>query len=235
MASFRKPRVKTERPIAFFDCECYRNYFYVAFRTLDGNVAYYERSERADFDPDRIRKLLMKYTIVGFNSKNYDIFILLLALAEKSNNELKEASDQIIKGRMKPYQSERFFDIVIPAYIDHVDLFDVNPSVDSNKTASAESFGGSGSASLKTLGGRLHAKRMQDLPVEPGAWLTFEQMDQINDYCLNSDTVATMLLFEHLKEPLRLREVMGERYGIDFRSLSDAQMGERMIKAASRA
>lgn len=256
--AFRKPRVKTERPVAFFDIETYRNFFYLAFRTLDGRTVSYELSERTlnpaarecamsrlierttgrklarpnaiPFDADRVRKVLMKYTIVGFNSKNYDIFILLLALAGKNNRQLKEASDQIIKGRMKGWQSERYFDLVIPSYIDHIDLFDVNPSVSSDKSGNSTNVGASGSASLKTLAGRLHAKRMQDLPVEPDAWLTFDQMETLADYCLNSDTVATQLLYEHLKEPLRLREVMGERFEQDFRSLSDAQMGERMIK-----
>lgn len=224
----KKPRVKTERPIAFFDIETYRNYFYVAFRTTDGRTAFYERSDRADFDPDRVRKLLMKYTVVGFNSKNYDIWILLLALNGASNDELKEASDLIIKGRMKGWQTERHFDLVVPSYIDHVDLFDSNPSTSS----ASDKNGASGSASLKTLAGRLHARRMQDLPIEPDAILTHAEMDIISDYCLNSDTVATQLLYEHMKEPIRLREVMGERYGIDFRSLSDAQMGEQMIKAS---
>lgn len=228
--AYQKPVVKTVRPIAFFDLECYWNYFYVAFLTEDGRKIGYERSDRSDFDPDRIRRILMKYTIVGFNSKNYDIIILMLALSGASNEELKRASDKIIKGRMKSWESEKFFDVFVPNYVDHVDLFDSNPSTSSDKTGSGNTFGGSGSASLKTLNGRLHGKRMQDLPFDPDTHLTHAQMDDLNDYCINSDCPATRLLYTHMKEPLKLRELMGEKYECDFRSMSDAQMGERMIK-----
>lgn len=232
--AFRKPRVKTERPIAFFDLECYRNYFFVAFRTADGRTATYERSDRADFDPDKIKRLLMKYTVVGFNSRDYDLMMLLYALSGATNSELKDLSDLIIRKRLKPWDVERQFNIVVPSYVDMVDLFDTNPSVGSQTSEDDDDEGvnlfASGSASLKSLNGRLHGLRLQDLPVDEAAILTHEQMDILNDYCLNSDCVATQSLFEALKEPLELRESMGEIYETDCRSLSDAQMGERMIK-----
>ncbi len=232
MGEPRQVRFKTERPVAFFDLECYRNFFYVAFVTEDGRSAFYERSNRADFDHMRVRRILKKYTVVGFNSRDYDAMVLLYALGGASNEQLKKLSDWIIKGRKKPWDCEREFGIVIPSYMDMVDLFDTNPSVGngSDDDEEVENAFASGSASLKTLGGRLHAKRLQDLPVEPDALLTHEQMDIVADYCLNSDCPATALLYQHCKQALALRELIGETYDIDARSLSDAQTGERMIK-----
>jgi len=223
---------KTERPVAFFDLECYRNYFYVAFLTLDGRSIGYERSDRADFDPLRVRRILKKYTVVGFNSRDYDMMVLLYALNGASNADLKALSDWIIKKRKKPWDCEREFGIVVPSYVDHIDLFDTNPSVGTgaDDDDEQENVFASGSASLKTLAGRLHAKRLQDLPVDPDADLTHDEMDVLNDYCRNSDCPATATLYSHCSQALELRESIGEIYGIDARSLSDAQTGERMIK-----
>lgn len=98
----RKVQFKTERPIAFFDLECYRNFFYVAFLTEDGRSAFYERSDRADFDGRRIRRILKKYTVVGFNSRDYDLMVLLYALGGATNEQLKKLSDWIIQKRKSP-------------------------------------------------------------------------------------------------------------------------------------
>ncbi len=228
----RKLRVKTERPVAACDTECYRNYFFIGLRTEDGRTVGYERSARSDFDPNRVRKILMKYTAVGFNSRDYDSMMIVAALSGMNNSDLKDLSDDIIKNRLKPWDVERKYDLSLPNYFDIEDLFDTNPSVgtgadDDDET---ENVFASGSASLKTLAGRMHAKRIQDLPYHEASILTFDQMDEVSDYCLNSDCVATLELRAMLKEPLELRESMGEIYGFDARSLSDAQMGERMIK-----
>lgn len=228
----RKVTYKIERPIAAFDIECYRNYFFIGIRTPDGRTVGYELSDRSTFDPKRVRQLMAKYTFVGFNSRDYDMMMLVAALNGFNNAELKELSDDIIKNRLKPWITERKYGFVTPNYADQVDLFDTNPSVGtgSDDDDGEENQFASGSASLKTLAGRQHCKRLQDLPVDPAADLTHEQMDILNDYCLNSDCVATLETFDSLKEAISLREVMGEVYGEDFRSLSDAQMGERMIK-----
>ena len=225
-------RVKTERPIAGFDIECFRNYFFIGFRTPEGRTMGYERSDRADFDPARVRAILVKYSIIGFNSRDYDSMMLMAALSGMNNSDLKDLSDDIIKNRLKPWDVERKYGIVVPSYLDMEDLFDTNPSVGTgaDDDDDVENLFASGSASLKTLAGRMHSKRLQDLPVHEAEILTHEQMDTLNDYCLNSDCVATLELREMLREPLALREAMGEIYGFDARSLSDAQMGERMIK-----
>lgn len=224
--------VKTTRPICAYDIEVAANYFFVGLRTLDGKTVGYERSDRADFDPMRLRQVMHKYTFVGFNSRDFDAMMLLAALDGFDNKQLVDLADEIIKKRMKPWDVERKYELVRPKYFDQIDLFDSNPSVGtgSDDDDGEENQFASGSASLKTLAGRMHCKRLQDLPFDPGATLTHKEMDESNDYCVNSDCVATLELFNYLKEPLALREAMGEEYGVDFRSLSDAQMGERMIK-----
>ncbi|WP_297925454.1 hypothetical protein [uncultured Agitococcus sp.] len=86
-----------------------------------------------------------------------------------------------------------------------------------------------GQASLKIYGGRLHAPKMQELPIEPNALINASQRAVLREYCHN-DLEVTRLLYEALKPQIELREKMGAQYGIDLRSNSDAQIAESVIK-----
>ena len=117
-------------------------------------------------------------------------------------------------GRYIPVSpTPRIFGIDIPR-MNHIDLIEPQPNA---------------WASLKMLNGRLHGKRMQDLPYHHDAALTDEQFDEVADYNIN-DMDATLLLLSALEEPLKMRDALGAEYGMDFRSKSDAQIGEAIIK-----
>lgn len=197
------------------DVETYRNFFYIGVKRFeDGRRVGYEFSERADFDRDRVRYFLRRNTIITFNGKSYDLPIIYLALSGASNDELKYASDRIIKGRIPWWQVEKELDVYIPE-IDHIDLFEPNPAVRKG---------------LKALNGSMHGQRLQDLPYDPDETLTFEQMDIVADYCLHSDLDATEKLYHTIKEDLDLRARLSDQYGVDLRSKSDAQVGETIVK-----
>jgi hypothetical protein len=83
---------------------------------------------------------------------------------------------------------------------------------------------------LKTYGGRLHSKKLQDLPIHPDIVLTHEQMIEIDHYCTN-DLITTYDAYLECKPQIDLRIKMSEVYGTDLRSKSDAQIAEAIIKA----
>lgn len=210
------PTVRRTKDVAFCDVETYRNIFYVAFkRQRDGRRIGFEFSDRSDLDRKRVRNILRKNTIVTFNGMTYDAPIIFLALSGASNEELKRASDRIIRGGIKWWDVQDEIGIRIPKWLDHIDLSEPNPAV---------------MQSLKMLNGRLHGRRLQDLPFDPDAVLTHAEMDELIDYCLVSDLDATENLFNALREPLELRVELGKEFNADFRSKSDAQFGEYIIK-----
>lgn len=197
-----------------FDIECYVNYFLAAFTSVQtGQITYVESSPGYPLDRDRLWWILSKFTTVGFNSLQYDLPIVALALAEKACEQLKEATNHIIfdnwRGSdvLRKYRTKS-----ITKEIDHVDLIEVAPL-----------FG-----SLKVYGGRLHAQRMQDLPFHHAATLSPEQMAIVRWYCVN-DLTQTAVLGDALKEQLTLRESLSKEYGVDLRSKSDAQIAEAVI------
>jgi hypothetical protein len=200
-----------------FDIEVYRNYFLVAFKNLHtGKVLTYElfADGSGNFDADEIRFLMKNRVTIGFNSRGFDLPILYMALDGAPIALLKEAANAIIEDGLKPWEIERRYGVLVPKRIEHIDLIEVAP----------------GQASLKIYGGRLHAPRMQDLPIKPDARLTDRECRIICRYCIN-DLDNTELLFNDLKSEVELRITVGEEYGQDLRSKSDAQIAETVIKS----
>jgi len=82
--------------------------------------------------------------------------------------------------------------------------------------------------SLKLYGGRLHAKRIQDLPWSDANYLEDWQIPITKDYCVN-DLDTTELLMDNLSEQLKLRADLSVQYKTDLMSKSDAQIAEAVI------
>ena len=202
------------------DIETYTNYFLVMVRPVAGGVPaiVYERFN----DVVTVNNPLPTGTVITFNGNNYDMPMLSLAATGANNATLKQASDRIIKRpsdafesrRVMPWDLEGEFGFERLA-LDHIDLFDVAP----------------GKASLKLYAGRLHSRRLQDLPIPPDAIITEGEVLQLRDYCGNSDLPATVDLFNRLKPQIDLRVEMSAEFGIDLRSKSDAQIAEAVIKS----
>lgn len=208
------------KPILVFDTEVYSNYFLAKFRNHDsGEIVEFELYDNHPLDIEGLKSAVLSGTLVGFNSINFDMPIIYLALSGASNTELKDACNDIIENRLCAWQFyDKYFDseMCIEKYllgVDHIDLINVAPGV---------------MDSLKIYGGRLHTKKMQDLPYPPDTILTPEQMRLTCEYCGN-DLQETSELYDALKPEIELRIGMGEKYGGDFRSKSRPQMAEAII------
>ena len=176
-------------------------------------VVTFERSSWTDFDIEQLNSVLRKYTVVTFNGNRYDLLLLKGAIAGFDAAKLKVLSDDIIVNNARAWDIESKYSLPQCKYIDHIDLIDVAP----------------GKASLKIYGGRLHSKRMQDLPIEPNAIIKQDERELLTNYCIN-DLDTTIDLFKRLSSQIDLREKMGEELGMDLRSKSDAQIAESVIK-----
>lgn len=201
------------------DCEVYKNYFLLAAKNLvTGSLFTYEMYDGVKLDRRAITKLMRSCLTISFNGLGYDLPIITYALKGASCAELKKLSDEIIVAKTPIWKLANKYDLGNNDYWDHIDLADVAP----------------GRSSLKIYGGRLNAKRLQDLPVDPSAKLTLEQMKGIKRYCEN-DLDLTILLFSDLKKAIELRAQMSKQYGMDLRSKSDAQIAETVIKSELEA
>jgi hypothetical protein len=197
------------------DVECYKNYFMVGVKNIEtGKVLNFELYDGCSMDLQTLDKIVRQCQVITFNGNSYDMPMVTLALSGASTTMLKKASDQIITRNLKPWNFERAYGVRIPK-IDHVDLIEVAP----------------GQASLKIYAGRVHALKMQDLPIEPDALITDDIRPIMVSYNNIGDLPATIALHAALIPQIELRERMSKEYGIDLRSKSDAQIAETVIKA----
>jgi DNA polymerase elongation subunit (family B) len=197
-----------------FDVECYRNFFLVLFKDIATGAV-----TRCQISPNRsLNRALLLHTVqtsllVGFNSAEYDVPMIQMALKGYSTSALKDASDDIILRGMRGRELGEKHDISKPSW-NHIDLIQVAPL----------------KASLKLYAGRLHCKKLQDLPFDPESDITAEQAAIIVDYCGN-DLNNTATLYAELDTQIRLREELSRIYRQDLRSRSDAQVAEHIISA----
>lgn len=201
------------------DTECYVNYWSIAFECVDsGRRRLFEMYDGCELDRAGIAKILRNWRVVTFNGRNYDVPMLCLAMREDTTNgQLKKASDSIILSDLRSYQFEELYGVSAPQWLDHIDLMEVNP-------------GAAAKPSLKLMMGRLHSRKMQDLPFAPDVRIDETKRTMLRTYVFN-DTSGTIDLYREMKPQLDLRAQMSVEYGVDLRSKSDAQIAEAVIKA----
>ena len=198
-------------PVWAFDIECYVNYFLIMARNVyqgDAFVVFELFNDQITHSA-----AMPNGTLVSFNGNNYDMVMLAIAMKGANNATLKLASDTIILRGLKPWDMEREFGFERLS-LDHIDVIDVAP----------------GTGGLKIYGGRLHSQRLQDLPIEPDAVISPDNVPELRLYCGN-DLATTIDLYKRLKPQIDLREEMGREFGVDLRSKSDAQIAEAVIRS----
>jgi hypothetical protein len=201
-----------------FDCEVYKDYFLLMFRNIEsGKTVHFELYDGVQFDGPKVMGILSNYQLVSFNGRRFDMPLIMMAVYGATCEGLKAACDAIIQEKLNYWDDEfkrRFPDAQYGKdQFDHIDLIEVAP----------------GQASLKIYGGRLHSRRMQDLPIEPDSSITPEMRPRLIEYCGN-DLQTTIDLYHTLEPRLTLRKTMSEHYGVDLRSKSDAQIAEQVIR-----
>ena len=193
------------------DIESYPNFFLVAFKD-DTVINFPTFSKLSDTAIAEIKHLL-ESVIVTFNGNNYDMPMLAYALSGATVEDLNKLSNTIIeKGQpgWMTYEQSR----ITPLTVDHIDIKEPTAGV---------------MVSLKIYGGRIHAPRLQDLPLPPDTILTKEDANNIIKYCEN-DLDTTRLLYDMQTEQFKLRRKMTKTYGTDMRSKSDAQVAEAVFR-----
>lgn len=205
------------------DTEVYPNYTLIAFKcSKTKRVALFEMAPQWGWSIDEAKMnwILRHFQIITFNGKKFDDAIIWATLAGCNNTEVKSISDKLIikdedtgKKRYFVRDACKEFGFEVPRY-NHVDLFELTAL----------------RPGLKTLAGRLHASRMQDLPYDPAKELTLEEAINVRHYCVN-DLDVTAIVKEEVRSEIQLREQLSDEYSLDLRSYSDAQIAEHVLYA----
>lgn len=202
--------------ITAIDIECYPNYFLLVGRKAAGRTVCYDQTRGGSLDRKGVAGLLSKYMTIGFNSLNYDLPLLAFALQHiHSCGELWAFSNEIIRSNKPGWMTMRDHGLAWDFPIDHIDLIQVAPGV---------------KISLKLYAARIGSSWLKDLPYDPAKPLTPSQRTEVKRYCVN-DCRVTCELYEAVRDRIELRERLSQKYRMDLRSKSDAQIAEAIIKS----
>lgn len=215
------PPPQGPRPIAFYDTECFPNYWLLKLRPRGGSVYSFRLRSGQSFDTvtaARIRLLFEAFTTVSFNGIYYDVPMITAALSGYSCEQLKWLNDQLIPKQIKgqpKVQGLKPWELNLPEWqpADHIDVMQVAP----------------GAGSQNAYAGRIHYKTLQDLPYSPDHVLAEHEVIDVDIKCEN-DLGKLEAIFDALAPQLLMREKLSKRYSIDLRSKSDAQVAELVLK-----
>lgn len=198
-----------------FDIECLSNFFSIAFKSLTtGKVTFFEQSPFEQLNIQKLYWVVQNCCLTGFNSNNFDTPLLWACLSGCKVEKLKNIATSLIYGDKRLWMIEREFNFKTFRN-DTIDLQEVSPS--------AASF-----VSLKHYGARMHSPIIQDMPLHHSAEVNAQNVMAIRLYNVN-DLDITMDLRRKLDKAIELRKNMGQTYQQDLRSLSDAQISEKVI------
>ena len=208
------------KDLVVLDCEVYPNYTLFAFKNIDNQKTFTIeiKGESSSLDENSLKKLQQIMTVrttFGFNSRNYDMPIILFALQGKTTKEICKLSNYIIENNSPGWKTLQNFSLSWPNSIKHFDIQEPSPGV---------------RVSLKLYGGRMHSDKLQDLPIEPNSILSENEMEETKLYCIN-DLDTTVDLYRQIEDRIKLRVDMSNKYGQDLLSKSDAQIAEVVIKS----
>ncbi len=193
------------------DIECYPNFFSCAVVDLDSDrKKYMEVSPRRN-DWGEIKRFFSKVQYcVGFNSKDYDDFVLVNTLKECSS----DASWEEVTRTAYRYSCTSIDSDFVERYRCpwvQVDLF----------LYWSRLIRMSKKISLKGLAVAIGWHWIQELPVEPGTVLTLEQMEKMPAYNMNDALITKALHNKHMKKMVDFRIGLYQALGKDYMS-SDA-------------
>tara|TARA_S200002703_G_scaffold105188_1_gene91306 strand:- start:8019 stop:9797 length:1779 start_codon:yes stop_codon:yes gene_type:complete len=196
------------------DCEVYKNYFLASFLSRNDRVENIELYDNHPLDKERLASRMLNNTTLTFNGNSYDLYMVAAAIKGWTTHQIKTLSDAIITSNEPHWRVAASARINYPADWDSVDIIDVLP----------------GRSSLKIYGARMGFPKLQELPIDPSASIDAKDRDILRQYCEN-DLRVTQALAKKLTPQINLRRTMGEQYGMDLRSKSDAQIAEVVLKA----
>ena len=201
---------------SYFDFEILPNYVLVNFLFKNENYSFqFFDNEVLSNHKKRttIDWFISQTTLIGFNNINYDNLMLALLLKDCLPGELYRTSVSIIENNVS--RQEIIQNKLLNGILETFDTIDISPLL-------------VGKASLKMYAARIHAKNIQDLPVDPHSEISLGLSHELRAYCIK-DCQDTKDLADNLKDEIELRYHMSEVYNIDLRSKSGPQIANTVL------
>lgn len=213
-----------------FDIEVFKNFFSVTFYNGEVRREFIIYKTRNDLAAllEFLKENKNSY-LVGFNSLNYDNvvlnylidadFVLKSESVKRINEILYHLSGVIINFDTASFKEQKWIrSLRYKNYYKYIDLLEVI----------REGFNVRG---LKAVGVNLKWHRIQDLPHSPDHMVEDDEVEPIMEYNFN-DVLITGLVRRHIKERLRMREILSKQYDVNLMSDADSKIGKTILDKA---
>ena len=209
--------------LSVYDLESWPNYFSAAFYDMDNQqVLFFEVSWRRN-DLPALRHHLEAYRqqgvrMVGFNNDAYDYSVLHPVMTDEN---IRNAYDiYLVNERIINTPWERRFDNNIPDWIKLIVQIDLMKIHHFDNLAKA--------TSLKKIEFAMRSPTLEDLPYPPG--IPLEETDHVADTVMKYNVHDIMRTVDFLiisLPALEFRDVMTEKYGMNFTNFNDTKIGKK--------
>lgn len=201
-----------------YDIETFPNCFTLsAERLSDGARWFYEISDRRyDYDSVVAWVHSIKHTggrMVGFNNEAFDYYVLhqIVTGKARSSHDIYKAAMEIIECNSDFPPKVWPSDILVP----QIDLYKINHFDNQARRTS-----------LKVLEFNMRSSDIEDLPFDPGTYLTYDQMDTLGKYNIH-DVDETMKFLRFNMDKIAFRDELSAQYGKDFTNFNDTKVGKQ--------
>jgi len=157
--------------------------------------------------------------LIGFNNVDFDERVVhpFLDEADKYSSMSGEELVILIKKRANEVIKEDFKEQRVPPHVPQRDLFKIWHF--NNKARMT---------SLKYLQINMGWKDCREMPFAHDSVLTPEQIPELLSYNLN-DCESTLAFYHLSKDKIRLRNKLGEKYGVNMGNFNDGKIGEAIF------
>lgn len=204
-----------------YDLECYPNIFTFCLQAVDSEQQWiFEISDRMNQINEIVQTVYWLRSInarmVGFNNIFYDYpmlhFVVMNAAAGLTPADIYNKSYQIIFAPQDQRHLNTIWDK--DRLVEQLDLFKICHF--DNKARST---------SLKALEFAMRSDNVQDLPYEPGTYLTPDQMDDLRRYN-GHDVNQTVKFYRKCGPAIKLREALSAKFNRNFMNHNDTKIGK---------
>jgi DNA polymerase elongation subunit (family B) len=194
--------------VCAYDIEVYPNFFSVTFTDIFSDQTKSFVQINNDSNLKELREFLKDITVlIGYNNLDYDDRVLNYVLKGKTNEEIFEFSNLIIKDDKKTH-------IRLP--FTTIDLF---------KILHHDRMG----ISLKQCAINMQWPKIQDLPIHYKSIIKEDQVQSILEYNLN-DVLITKELYFRITDEINLRIKVGELYNVNLLNKSRTGIGDKIME-----
>lgn len=185
-----------------FDIECYRNFFLVVFKKLDKSdtriFSFHDKQKAIDLllTLKKLRSFFNENSkiIFGYNSRNYDNYVLNKFMSCGNLLDTKAYSDSLIKqsyGRRNPFP-KCLQDILRDTFVlnDNIELYDVDLMMLLGLKHS-----------LKICECIFKMNSIEELPIKPDAYIEQHQILPMTSYCEHDCDATIETFYNNKKKP----------------------------------